>query len=479
MRENKIAGLLKGLSPSEFKKFGDFIRSPYHNKSVKSIELYDFIYNYTGDFRLASISLEEINKAVYHEKSSNLSKVRSLISDFSKLIEKFLTLTEWEKNKAYQKTMLLTALNDRSLSKNFHRVLNETLEEQNAEFNRDEDYYYNRIFLEVETFNYGLERNTFIIPEDFQKISSSIDLFFIITKLNLLHFMYYHKQNITGSDNYGIWLKNEIIENIEKNISAVKKEHPVIYMKYLILKTITDPENYIHFTNLKKFLLKNIEKMNHDVRAYIFGALTNYCIIRCNSGDVKFKIERYKIYDLMEKSGMFVTDKYINYIDFLNLVFASLEVGKINSAEDYFAKYRNLIIPELKSDTLYLAQAQIHYYKKKFDSAIRALNNVSYYNAYFYLRAKVLLTRIYYEMKETEPIDYIIDTAKHYVKRKSKYTALNGELYNKYFLYLKKLIGLDADDKEKIDNIKFSILNDTNVMGKEWLLNKITELENS
>jgi hypothetical protein len=219
--------------------------------------------------------------------------------------------------------------------------------------------------------------------------------------------------------------------------------------------------------------------MNHDVRAYIFGALTNYCITRCNSGDVKFKIERYKIYELMEKSGMFITDKYINYIDFLNLVFASLEVGKINRAEEFFAKYRNLIIPELKRDTLYLAQAQIHYYKKKFDSAIRALNNVSYYNAYFYLRAKVLLTRIYYEMKETEPIDYIIDTAKHYVKRKSKSTALNGELYNKYFLYLKKLINLDADDKEKIDNVKFSILNDTNVMGKEWLLNKITELENS
>ena len=219
--------------------------------------------------------------------------------------------------------------------------------------------------------------------------------------------------------------------------------------------------------------------MSHDVRAYIFGALSNYCIVRCNSGDVKFKIERYKIYELMEKSGMFITDKYINYIDFLNLVFASLEVGKTNKAEEYFAKYRILIIPELKRDTLYLAQAQIHYYKKKFDSAIRALNNVSYYNAYFYLRAKVLLTRIYYEMKEVEPIDYIIDTAKHYVKRKSKYTALSGELYNKYFIYLKKLINLDADDDEKIENVKISLLNDTNVMGKEWLLNKIKELEDS
>lgn len=479
MKENKIVELLKGLSQAEFKRLGDFVLSPYHNKSSVVVKLYDFFSNYPGDFRHASISLEDISKAVYNEKSANLSKIRTLISVFSKLIEKFLTLTELEKNKAFQKTMLLTALNDRSLSKNFHRTLKETIETQNAEFNRDEDYYYNRIFLEVESFNYGLERNTFISPEDFRNISFSIDLFFIITKLNLLHFMYYHKQNIAGSDDYGIWLKNEIIENIEKNISAIKKEHPVIYMKYLILKTITEPENYEHFSNLKKFLLKNIGKMNHDVRAYIFGALSNYCIVRCNSGDIKFKIERYKIYELMEKSGMFITDKYINYIDFLNLVFASLEVGKTNKAEEFFAKYRNLIIPELKRDTLYLAQAQIHYYKKKFDSAIRALNNVSYYNAYFYLRAKVLLTRIYYEMKEVEPIDYIIDTAKHYVKRKSKYTALSGEMYNKYFIYLKKLINLDSDDDEKIENVKVSLLNDTNVMGKEWLLNKINELEDA
>jgi hypothetical protein len=477
MKENKMEELLKGLSPSEFKRLGEFVRSPYHNKSGKVVKLYDYI-NSSSDFRHASVSFEDINKAVYNEKP-NISNVRALISDFSKLIEKFLTLTEWEKNKAYQKTLLLTALNDRSLSKNFHRTFKETIEEQKAEFNRDEDFYYNSIFLEVESFNYGLERDSFIAPEDFQKISSSIDLFFIITKLNLLHFMYYHKQNIAGDDDYGIWLKNEIIDNIEKNISAIKKEHPVIYMKYLILKTITEPENYSHFTALKKFLLKNIDKMNRDVRAYIFGALTNYCIVRCNSGDTKFKIERYKIYELMEKSGMFITDKYINYIDFLKLIFAALEVGRITRAEQFFLEYRNLIIPELKRDTLYLAHAQIHYYKKKYESAIRALNNVSYYNAFFYLRAKVLLTRIYYELKEVEPIDYIIDTAKHYVKRKSKSTALSGEMYNKYFLYLKKLINLDGNDKEKIDNVKFLILKDKNVMGKEWLLNKIGELENT
>lgn len=469
--------LLRGLSQQEFRKLGDFVRSPFHNKSINIVKLYDLLNRKYNILQSRNFSMEEISSAIYNEKGNDTSKVRSLSSDFARLIEKFLIQCEWEKNESYQKTLLLTALNQRNLAKNFNSTLKETIDEQAAEFNRDEDYYYNQIFLEVESFNYELERSSSVSPENFSKINSNIDLFFVITKLNLLHFMYYHKQNITGDDDFGIWLKNDIIRYIENRKKKIKKDHPIIYMKYLILMTIVKPEAENYFTDLKKFLVKNIGKMNYDVRAYIFGALTNYCIIRCNSGDIRYKLERFKIYQLMEKEEMFKTDKYINYIDFLNLVFSALDVKKIAIAEDYFSKYKDSVLPELKTDTLNLLKAQINYYKEKFDVAISALNNISYDHYYFYLRAKMLLARIYYELDDKEPIEYIIDAAKHYIRRNKKLTSANAELYLKYFIYLNKIIKLDVNDYGKIDDLILELQNEKTATGKDWLLNKLNELK--
>jgi len=469
--------LLRGLSLQEFKKFGDFVRSPFHNKSHNIIKLYELLNKKFCSLQTKNISMEEISTHIYHEKSDDSSKIRSLTSDFAKLIENFLIQCEWEKNEIFKKTLLLTALNQRNLAKNFNTTLSETIEAQAAEFNRDEDYYYNQIFLEVESFNYELERSTSLSPENFSKISSNIDLFFIITKLNLLHFMYYHKQNITVEDDYGIWLKNDIIQYIENRKKLIKKEHPVIYMKYLIFMTIVKPESENYFIDLKNFLIKNIAKMNYDVRAYIFGALTNYCITRCNSGDIRYKLERFKIYQLMEKEEMFKTDKYINYIDFLNLVFSALDVKKIAIAEEYFSKYKDSVLPELKTDTLNLLKAQINYYKKRFDIAISSLNNISYGHYYFYLRAKMLLSRIYYELDDKEPIEYIIDAAKHYIRRNQKLTTQNAEFYLKYFIYLNKLIKLEPGDIDKIDDLIIELQNERTATGKDWLLNKLNELK--
>ena len=148
--------LLHGLSQQEFKKLGEFIKSPYHNKSTNVIRLYDMLNKKYSIIREQNLSVEDISSFIYNEKGGDSSRVRSLISDFAKLVEKFLILTEWEKNEIYQKTLLLTSLNQRNIIRTFNSTLNETLAVQEAEFNRDEDYYYNMIFLEVESFNYNL-----------------------------------------------------------------------------------------------------------------------------------------------------------------------------------------------------------------------------------------------------------------------------------------------------------------------------------
>ncbi len=476
MKENKIVELLKSLSYNEFKKLGDFVKSPFHNKTESLIQFYDYLSGFSKDFGGLNIDYAEIADYVFPNEKFNESKVRSLISKFVRLAETFLIYQEFEKNTLFQRNLLLNTLNMRNLSKSFKATLNEIMGQQKKQFNKDEDYYYNQIYIEVESFNYFLERSPRIREEDFQKIGNNINLFFILTKLNLLHYMMFQMQNKSEST-HKIWLMNEVISYIEENLPSISKEHPIIYMKYLILMTIVKPSDETYFKNLKKFVLNNLNKLRTEELTYVFGALNNYCMIRCNGGDIGFKHERFRVYKLMEEKNIYSKEKSINFVDFLNAIISALEVNKVAWTEKFFEKHKDRLLPELKEPTIAIAQTQILYHNKQYEKALEVLNSVTYNNYYFYLRSKKLFIMIYYEMGNIEPILYIVDAAKHYLKRNTKISSLNNELFMKFFNYIQKLVNLDPGQKNKIKNIKYELIKEENVSSKEWLLTKIEDLE--
>ncbi len=479
MKENKVIELIKSFSPAEFKKFGDFVKSPFFNKNVHLISMYEYFSKHSADFEKLKLIYEDMFRFIYRSEKYSELKVRSLISAFVKLIEQYLIYISSSKNIIYQKTLLVNTLHQRNLIKNFRSALKETMEYQKKQFTRDEDYYYNQIYLEVEALNHFLERNTKINEDDFDKISENQNLYFILTKLNLLHFMFLQMREATDSHGQRVWMMNEIIAYIESKLPAISKEHPLIYMKYLILMTMMKPEQVINFNRLKKFVTDNHDKLSGNVQAYIFKALTDYCALRCNGPDIEFKSERFKVYKIMEDKGILNKSKYITVVDFNNAIISALETGKFLWADKFFNKYKERLLPELHEAAINLAKTQIFFYKKKYDDALETLNNVSYNNHYFYLQSKKMLAKIYFEKNDYESITYIIDTTRHYLKRNSGISRINWELFSKFFVYLKRLINLDANHKEKISNAIEDLEKENNVSSKEWLMKKLTELEQS
>jgi|GEM_PF-890213 len=479
MKESKIKELLKALSVVEFKRFGDFIRSPFFNKNPHLVTLYDYFSKYNENFDKLAVLNEDIFRFVFKNEKYSEIKVRILLSNFVKLIEEYLVYISGTKNVIYQKTLLVNTLHQRNLTKNFHSALKETMEYQEKQFNRDEDYYYNQIYLEVEAYNHFLERSTKINEDDFQKINDNMDYYYILTKLKLFHFMFLQLRQSNEPGRQKMWLLDEIIKYVEDNLAVISKEHYVIYMKYLILMTMLKPDEVKYFRRLKKFVIDNHNKLSQNVLANIYVELHNYCTVRSNGPDPGFKTETFNVFKMMEDKGIYGKSKYINYVDFLNAVIAALEVNKIAWAENFFNKYKSRVLPELSESTLNLAKTQICFYKKRYDEALDTLNNVRYNNHYFYLQSKKILAKIYYEKKDYESIIYIIDTTRHYLKRNEGISRINWDLFHKFFLYLKKIINLDPSEKEKITGTIESLQNENNVSSKDWLLKKLVELENT
>ena len=97
MQKLKIAVLLEGLTPSELRRLGDFVRSPFYNKNRNLISLYEFF-----EASIASdpenITKENIWEHLSADKKYDDSKIRSVLSEFKKLCETFLTVIKQEEN---------------------------------------------------------------------------------------------------------------------------------------------------------------------------------------------------------------------------------------------------------------------------------------------------------------------------------------------------------------------------------------------
>jgi len=472
MKENRFTELISGLTDKEFKRLGEFLKSPFFNKSPLVISLYNYLRKFYPSFE--KLEIDKLSNALYGKKNEH-SKTLSLIAELSRLIETFIAQLSIEEDEYYLKINTLKSFSERNLAKNFSALQKKIPLNLPDEFNRDENYYNNTITFELCKFFYRLERDEEKLPEDIESISSDIDYYFILTKLNVLHFLYYYKKSSFMNEAYLNFAK-EIIEFINKNFKIIKKSHPVIYLKFLVLMSISKPDNDEYYFELKSFVFLNLDKLSLDNAEYFISALLNYATEKCNNGSAEFKKERFEIFRLSERNFIFKKLRFVNHIDFQNAISASIAVNNIKFAENFLFEYKSKLIPEFKADTIEVGKAQIFFAQKKYDEALNSLIKVDYLNSAFYLRSKVLQSKIYYMQKEHNSQYYLIDSVKHYLKRnKEKMTKTDYELYWKYFSFIKKMISETYNTKSKLRDLRYDIENETNVAAKEWLLQNLPE----
>jgi hypothetical protein len=470
MKETGFLELAGSLNEKNFKRFGEFLRSPYFNKTQALVTLYNYLQKIFPYFE--KIDTEHLSQHIYgNAKKQN--KVRSLISEFCKALEKFYTQITLEEDSLHMNNVLLKYYSESNLAKNFEALQKKISQSLPQNFDKDENFYFNNSAFELSKFHFKLERNEEKLPDDVLTVSNNLDLYFISTKLNMLHFLYYYNKSNSKSET-DLFFSKEILDYIELHSKLLKKEHPIIYLKYLVLMTIWKPEEEQYYFELKSFVFSNIGNFSLANAEYFISALMNYTLEKCNEGSPRFQQERFEIYRLTEKNFIFKKLPFVNHIDFQNAISASIGVNNIKFAEQFLFNYKSKLIPEFKKDTISLARAQILFAQKSYDEALSIINKIDYLNSIFYLKSKILQSKIYYMQKEMNAQYYLIDSVKHYLKRnENKISRKSYQLYWKYFLYLQKMVNPNNNTKSKLLELRCDLEQEKNIASREWLLENL------
>ncbi len=476
MQKLKLTEILLSFNPNELKRLGDFIRSPFYNKSKKLISIYELIRKYIENSAFKNLTKEILWQNIMPGEKFSDVKLRSYLSEFKKLCEKFIITLEGEKNTVLQKNMLLLYFTERNSKKNIDAASAELKNSLNSEFTKSFDHYSDRILFErTMILNEGrnVEKN---LDSNYYRLSDAIDRFFISSKLELMNSFLSRKYHVLGGFKLKTEFSDEIIEYIENHLPAIKKNDPFIYCEFLIFKMMTAENNDAYFKDLYNFALKNIKNYRHAELEQVYFPMINFGFNKVAMGETEYLIRIFEIYRSFELRGFYSEMDVFQDIDFISIVIAGLRLNKISWVENFAEKYSRKLNNEFRSPTLSLVKALISFKKKEFTESIKHLSRVNYQNSYYYLKSKETLMQIYYEQNEYEAMQSLIDSTKHYLNRRKDVLSIHYGRYLMFLKYLGMLLKAKQTDRSCKINLKKELNNNNNVIAREWLIEKVYSL---
>jgi hypothetical protein len=475
MFKYKFLNLLETFSDAEFKTFGKFIKSPFFNESKKLVDFYYFLKKFFNSHSFEKITLEMIHENVFREEKYNYIKTRKLLSDFTFGLESFLVHNSIEKDRTNRKIVLANEYKKKIPGKYFENEIGKLKKNLFESSVSSKNFYMSNLYLAEEQFKtkkYTLHSEVQI--KNIIEIYKSAKRLNLLERLNVYHFLI--QNNISDDEEFvksGFQSLSDFIRDIGKEMFLEENTDKGMYLYYLVLLQIRDKKISEIFKIIEKYIIKNEKFIKKQDIEFIMNTILIYIINEINRG-------RYNNYSLLidnlkkiDEKGYFDDLIEVNHINFVEIVYFSILLKDNEFAESFIWKYFSKINIFYKEDSLNLALAVLRYGQKRYGEVRRQLEKIKYRSYGFYLIAKSLLLRIYYEENSLNYILPLVDSFKHFLKRNKMVPQYFRESFSLFLSYLSKLTSIKKGNMKDVFRIENKIAEEKNFYGKEWLEEKL------
>lgn len=490
MQNIKLFLILKSLSTAEIKELGKFISSPFHNTNKTLLKFFNLLKKKHPEFTSRTLEMEYLYKKLFPSKAYNSGVMRNLVSEMIRITEGYLAFTDFRNNKYDYSIHLLNQLKTRNIGKLFEKEFNEAYNNLNSTVIRDEDYYYNKFFLESmqrEFYQYKLQvgkRKT--INEKLPSEIDNLKYSFFITLMKEFFLIY----NIQFQ--YNIKYRYKFLEEIMNHISKEDeyKNVPLLYILYIFLSVLIEGKNKHLLPQLKEMIDNNREKMSHDDYKNFYLELLNYYKGKQFEGDKNAGRKSFELNnEMLEKNIYIQPGEILSAHNYVNICASAVRIRELDWAEEFTNKYRNRLLPNHQLNAYLYNYATINFIKgndaadlkKKeefYRKSLEYLSKVKSEDFYYMTRIKNMLIMTHYQLGERDSALNIIINYRHYLSKNKSIPESLFIRYKNFSNFSYKLIkAAKKSDYGTLMQIK-NELNATPITEyKGWLMNKILELE--
>jgi len=473
MHSSKLLQLYAALTKKEIKDFQVYLNSDYFNRNEQLKALSSYIAKHADDFTSKSLSREYVFKHLFKGEKFDESKMRYLMSDLTKQLEKFFTLIAFEEDDFQQKLMLSKILQRRNQEKFFVQTLDELNKSNEKEGLRDSNYFFNQYLIEEISYGFTSEKKNRSIDSSLQEVIDNLEIAYLSKS-----FKYYcemlNRSNILQVK-YNLNFFDELMKYLVKgsfnDIPAIK-----IYLCiYITLKEDDNQENYFELLTqieLHKSLFSKKELRD----MYVFAQ--NYCIKRINKGFSDALNQIFDLYKIIVSNELIYEGNYVSQPDFKNIVTIALRLGEVEWTLQFIEEYKNQLHPDYRENAYTYSKAWIEFAQRNYKDALRLLLKVEFNDVYYHLDSKSLLLKTYFEMNETESLLSLFDAFKIYLKRNKFISEFQYNTYMNFVNVASKLHKVKLGKLAMNQALKTELAQTSPLADLKWINQKIEELSN-
>lgn len=150
------------------------------------------------------------------------------------------------------------------------------------------------------------------------------------------------------------------------------------------------------------------------------------------------------------------------------MVKLSLRLQHYTWIESFIQEYAPKLPGSFRENALHYNLAELYYYTNRFDQAQEHLNQVAFSDLNYYLGARVLLAKIFYETDEEEALLSLISSFTIFLKRNKQ---LSNNLKHTYLNFCQILFQILRRSPAQMKKLQEKISNTSLLTDRAWLEN--------
>ena len=496
MTRHPLIQALRTLSRAEMRRFREMAESPYFNKHRDVRKLIAFLEKIYPDFsarkceraRLAARLFAERHKtetvqtATAASRSSGMNgaeKHLAVVFTYAwRLFREFAALEQERGEKTEKLLRQLVFFRQRGLFKIYDKrqaSLKNRLENSPM---RDSRHYLQALLLESELNHYHNIRNTYESAKHLMRKQQALDSFFFSEKLKDACEL--HIRNKITKTTYELSMLEVVLQQTDsaaaphQQLAAI-----VVYRQILLLLQAGTPAQY-------EALLKNIRDteaaFSREELQNIYNYLQNYCIEQINSGQSLYLRKAYKLYQRQLQKGLLLDERgFLPEWHYKNITTIGLRLGETEWVHQFIHEYREQLPPDAREAAFTFNLAAWHYACAEYKQVLQLLVQLEYNDFRYYLGAKALLLRTYYELEEYEALASLAEAFRQYLKRHKILADERVKAFRKLLRFTRRALLLKIEKglhrKEKFlrdkQKLEADIQKAGTIINKEWLMEKV------
>lgn len=466
MNKSPVFQLFLALSKEEKIACRKFLYSPLHNQRKDVQQLFDYFQTHYTKNSLA-LRKEQVFYQLFSDEIYDDKKIRYTMSFLLQRMEDFLVWQERKKNEMEAKLLLAKAYKRLNLSKLQSKALRKAEQSMHTESIRGIDIYENNYQLASAQYDaqVGQERNS---PLNLQEWSQALDLAFLAKKLRQSCFALAHQAV------YRIEYDTGLLPAVLNYLNDFKEleQHPAIALYYYFYQAQTTEEADFYFQKLKKGVVEKSTSLPQEEQHNLYLAAINFCIQQFNRGEEQYLREVFDLYRSGIEQKILLEKGKISRFTYKNVVGVALRLKEFKWAEQFILEYQEALENRFKTNYVHYNLSKLRFHQQNYSEAMQRLQQVEYDDLFLNLDAKVMLLKIYFELKEWEVLDSFTISFQRFLQRK-KGLGYHQENYGNFVKLARKLLEINPFNQNQIRKLQKEIIEKKALSEKDWLLRQL------